>query len=301
MRTTTILRQALEAGEQIVGPGIYDPLSARAVVALGFNGVYLGGFASAAAPLGTLEPLMTMSEQVELARRIAHVVGDVPLIVDGHTGYGDAVHITRAVREFEAAGVAAIHIEDQLFPKRASYHKGLKHMVSLEEMQARIRAACDARRDDDFVIVARTDARGAVGGSLAETIERLQAYAEAGADVLMPMPNGLDEGREVARAIPTTPLMWFAGLGKFAPGDEVHVDTLKELGYLIVTYPIIGLCRALDAVHQLYAPLRERGVVDVDRLDEAYERIMRLIDAPFYYELEAQTTERAVAAVDSPG
>jgi 2-methylisocitrate lyase-like PEP mutase family enzyme len=164
-------------------------------------------------------------------------------------------------------------------------------MVSIEEMQGRIRAACDARRDDDFVIIARTDARGAVGGSLEETIERLDAYADAGADVLMPMPNGLDEGREVARAITAKPLMWFAGLGRFAPGDEVHVNTLKELRYLIVTYPIIGLCRALAAVYELYAPLRERGIVDVDGLDEAYERIMRLIDAPFYYDLEARTTE----------
>ena len=292
MRTTTILRKALESGKQIVGPGIYDPLSAKAVVRLGFNGVYLGGFASSAAPLATLEPLMTMTEQVELARRIAHVIGEVPLIVDGHTGYGDPVHITRAVREFEAAGVAAIHIEDQLFPKRASYHKGLKHMVSVEEMQARIQAAREARTDDDFVIIARTEARAAVGGSLDEVIARLQAYAEAGADVLMPMPNGLDEGRQVAQAIQTTPLMWFAGLGAFAPGDEVHYEELGKLGYQIVTYPIIGLVRAIDAVVRLYSGLKENGVVDVTKLDEGYERIMDLIDAPFFYDMEASTTER---------
>jgi 2-methylisocitrate lyase-like PEP mutase family enzyme len=291
MSTTSVLRDALKTGQQVIGPGIYDPLSAKAVVALGFNGVYLGGFASAAGAFGTLEPLMTMTEQVELARRITHVVGDVPLIVDGHTGYGDAVHITRAVREFEAAGVAAIHIEDQLYPKRASYHKGLKHMVSIDEMQARIQAATDARSDSDFVIIARTEARDAVGGSLDEVIERLQAYAEAGADVLMPMPHGLEEARRVHEAIPGTPLHWFAGMGRFAEGDEIPIDTLNDLNYLIVTYPIIGIVRAIDAVHALYSELKERGVVSVQDLDEGYERIMRLIDAPRFYDIEAHTTE----------
>jgi methylisocitrate lyase len=294
MRSTTVLRRALDAREQIIGPGVYDALSAKAVVSLGFNGVYLGGFASSA-PLGTLEPLMTMTEQVELARRITHVIGDVPLIVDGHTGYGDAVHITRAVREFEAAGVAAIHIEDQLFPKRASYHKGLKHMVSVDDMQGRIRAACDARRDDDFVIVARTEA-AAGGGSIDEVVERLQAYAQAGADVLMPMANGIGEARFAAEALAGKPLFWTAAMGRFAHGDEIHVDVLKELGYLIVTYPIIGLCRAIDAIVDLYAPLRDHGVVTVDGLDTSYERIMELIDAPVFYEIEASTTERPAAA-----
>jgi 2,3-dimethylmalate lyase len=287
----TVLRNALQSGQQTVGPGIYDPLSAKAVVDLGFNGVYLGGFASAAAPLGTLEPLMTMTEQVDLARRIAHVIGDVPLIVDGHTGYGDAVHITRAVQEFEAAGVAAIHIEDQLYPKRVSYHKGLKHMVSIDEMQGRIQAACEARTDSNFVIITRTEAAGGEGG-VAETVERLHAYAEAGADVLMPMANGIEEARRVHEAFPNVPLFWGAGMGRFAEGDEIRVDTLRELNYLIVTYPIIGLVRAIDAIYDLYSELKERGVVSVDGLDEGYERIMRLIDAPYYYDMEARTTEK---------
>ena len=284
------LRKALDARTQLVCPGIYDPLSAKAVVDLGFNGVYLGGFASAAA-LGTLEPLMTMTEQVGLARRIAGVIGEVPLIVDGHTGYGDPVHITRAVREFEAAGVAGIHIEDQLFPKRASYHKGLKHMVSVEEMQERIRAACDARSDKDFVIITRTEAAGGDGG-VEDTIDRLHAYAEAGADVLMPMANGIEEARAVHAAFPAVPLFWGAGMGRFAHGDEIHLDTLHELNYLIVTYPIVGLVRAIDAIYALYGELKERGVVSVDGLDEGYERIMRLVDAPFFYDMEARTTER---------
>ena len=292
MRASTRLRQMIDSGEQFVGPGVYDPLTAKLAADLGFNGVYLGGFASSA-PLVTMEPLMTMTEQVDLARNITKVIGDVPLIVDGHTAYGEPVHVTRAVREFEAAGVAGIHIEDQFFPKRASYHKGLKHMVAVDVMQERIDAALRARRDKDFFIVARTEARGVGGGSLDEVIRRLRAYAEAGADAVMPMPYGAEEGKKVADAIPNTPLMWFAGAGSFAEGAaEVHVDELKDIGYQIVAFPIIGLVRAIEAVYGLYAGIRENGIVNSEGLDEGYERILELIEAPAFYEIEARTTEQ---------
>jgi 2,3-dimethylmalate lyase len=296
MRTTTRLRQMLRDGTQLVAPGIYDALSAKAVVTLGFNGVYLGGFATSAR-LGTMEPLMSMTEQVDQARRVAHVVGDVPLVVDGHTAYGDAVHVTRAVREFEAAGVAAIHIEDQPFPKQVNYHKGANHFppVPVAEMCGRIEAACAARQDDDFVIVARTDARAAAGGSLDEVIDRLGAYREAGADVLMPQAYGGYEAAKVHEALGDAPLFWFGGVGRFG-GDEVHLDELKRLNYLMVAYSITGICLAIDAVVQLYGGLRDNGVVDTEGLDDRYERIMQLIDAHAFYEIEARTTERAANA-----
>ena len=292
MRASTRLRQMIDSGDQFVGPGVYDPLTAKLVKELGFSGVYLGGFASAAT-LATMEPLMTMTEQVGLAANITKMIGDTPLIVDGHTAYGEPVHVTRAVREFEAAGVAGIHIEDQFFPKRASYHKGLKHMVPIEVMQERIDAALRARRDKDFFIIARTEARATAGGSLDEVIKRLQAYAEAGADAVMPMPYGAEEGKKVADAIPNTPLMWFAGAGSFAEGAaEVHVDELKDIGYQIVAFPIIGLVRAIEAVYGLYAGIRENGIVNSEGLDEGYERILELIEAPAFYEIEARTTEQ---------
>jgi len=293
VRTSTRLRQFLRRGEQVVAPGVYDAITAKAVVSLGFNGVYLGGGASAAS-LGVLEPLMTMTEQVALAGRIANGIGDVPLVVDGHTGFGDAVHVVRTVREFEAAGVAGLHLEDQPYPKRVGYHRGIKHMVSVEEMQDRIDVARSARRDPDFVIIARTEARGAVGGSLDEVIERLKAYAAAGADVLMPMPHGAEEARLVAAALPDTPLMWFAGLGAYAPGDEVPVDVLRELGYLIVAYPVVGLARAVGAVLALYGDLKERGVVDIGDLDEVSARINDLVGAPELFEIEEASGREVV-------
>jgi 2-methylisocitrate lyase-like PEP mutase family enzyme len=282
-------------GEQVIAPGTFDVLTAKVVVALGYNGVYLGG-GSTSASLGTIEALMTMSEQIDLARRVAAAIGDIPLIVDGHTGFGNAAHIARAVREFEGAGVAAIHIEDQPFPKRVSYHKGIKHMVSVEEMQERIAVACSARRDPDFVIIARTEARGAAGGSLEQAIERLRAYREAGADMVMPMPHGREEAEQVRNALPDTPLMWFGGMGSYAPGDEVHIDVLKELGYQLVAYPVVGHVRAINAIASLYVGLRESGVVDVEGLDDGTTFINGLIGVPEYYDIEIGASGAATTA-----
>ena len=296
MGGATRLRETLESGAQIVAPGVYDPLTARAVAALGFNGIDLGGFASAAS-LGTMEPLMTMTEQVDIARRVVAAVGDVPVIADAHTGYGDAIHVTRAVHEFEASGVAAIHIEDQVFPKQAAYHQGRKHVVSVEEMQGRIATACRARKDERMMIIARTDARASAGGSLDAAIERLGAYREAGADALMPMPHGREEAKRVRDAFPDTPLVWIAGLGKLVPatwatsdpeaGEELSVDELKELGYDLVLFGVVGLVRAVMSVLDAYTKLRDRGVVDVEGLDQDYPRVLELLDSSLYYDIEA--------------
>jgi 2-methylisocitrate lyase-like PEP mutase family enzyme len=285
MAATRRLRALLEAGKQVVAPGVYDPLSAKAVLSLGFNAVDLGGFASAAT-LGTMEPLLTMTEQVAIAREITHALGDVPVIADGHTGYGDPVHITRAVREFEAAGVAGIHIEDQVFPKKVGYHRGVKQMVAVGEMQRRIDAAIAARRDDDFLIIARTDARTAEGGSLEEVIARSRAYAEAGAGALMPMPHGRAEATAIRDAIPDIPLVWVGALGKFAEGSEIPLDDLRRIGYQMVLVGVIGICCAIDALTELYRGLKDTGIVDVSRLDEQYENIMKLVEAPMHYEIE---------------
>lgn len=288
MRSTTMLRKALDQGEQIVAPGIYDPLSAKAVADLGFRGLSLSGFASSAT-LATMEPVMTMTEQVELARRVADVV-DIPLVVDGHTGFGDAVHITRAVREFERAQVAAIHLEDEVFPKQVGYYKGRKHVVSIEAMQHRIAVACEARQDNDFVIIARSDAASA-GASPDEVLERLAMYSEAGADVIMTLVSSLEEAKQVREAIPDKPLLWTAGL-RHLDGDEVHVDVLKELGFQIVIYPLVGLVSAIDAVVTVYEALMKNGVVDVADFNAGYQRIMELGGSTFFSEIEERDPER---------
>ena len=147
---------------------------------MGFECIALGGYALGAAS-AISEPLMTMTEVVDAARRITWCV-DVPLIVDAATGFGEPLHVMRAVREFERAGVAAIHIEDQIFPKRAHYHRDYReHTVSAEEMIDKVRFACQAREDPDFAIIARTDTMRTEGYE--EGIRRARLYAEAGADL----------------------------------------------------------------------------------------------------------------------
>jgi 2-methylisocitrate lyase-like PEP mutase family enzyme len=281
------LRALLDAGDlPVVAPGAYDALSALAAEAAGFPAVYLGGFATSGA-LGVMEPVMTMTEQVGIARRIAERVA-IPLLVDGHTGYGTEVHIARTVREFERAGVAGIHLEDQAFPKRASYHKGVKGMVSVEEMRERLETALEARADGLFII-ARTEAWG-IDGSIDEVIDRLGRYAEAGADALMPMVNGDDAAVEIRRQLPDATLLWTSGLGRFAPGPEVAVSRLAELRYELVISPLMGLVRAIEAVARTYDDFKASGLVDLDGLDEGYERVMRLIGAHAAYAMEDRAT-----------
>ncbi len=155
-------RDLVATGETIQIAGAHDPLMGRILQRMGFKALSCAGWMTAA-HLVTPEPLLTMTEQVEAARRVANAV-DIPVRADAGTGYGDPIHVMRTVQEFERAGLAAIHIEDQVFPKRASYHRGLEHVVELDEFLRRLEFALKARRDQDFTIFARTDA-GNVNGS----------------------------------------------------------------------------------------------------------------------------------------
>src|SRR5207237_5290638 len=152
MRATTRLRELLSGPELLVAPGAYDALSARLITQAGFQAVYMTGFGTAASVLGQPDVgLLTMSEMVSRAAALAAVVGDVPLIADADTGYGNPINVRRTVREYERAGVAAVHIEDQVWPKKCGHMAG-KQVISVDEMVKKFRAAADARQDPDFVI-----------------------------------------------------------------------------------------------------------------------------------------------------
>ncbi|MGW5360950.1 isocitrate lyase/PEP mutase family protein [Actinopolymorpha pittospori] len=181
MKRTTRLRQLLNDPKILVAPGVYDGAGARLVQALGFQAGYLSGYQTSASVLGQPDVgYLTMTQMVARVAAMSEVV-DLPLIADGDTGYGNPLNVRLAVREYERAGAAAIHVEDQTFPKRCGHMLG-RDVIDREEMVQKIRAAVDARRDPDFVIIARTDARTTRG--LAEAMERGAAYHEAGADVL---------------------------------------------------------------------------------------------------------------------
>ncbi|HET6873168.1 MAG TPA: isocitrate lyase/PEP mutase family protein, partial [Acidimicrobiales bacterium] len=197
------LRRLLAGDGPVVAPGAYDALSARLIEDAGFPAVYMTGFGTAASLLGRPDiGLVSSSEMIDHARRIAGCVA-VPVIADADTGYGNPINVLRTVREYERAGVAGIHLEDQVMPKRCGHLTG-KVLVPVEEMTAKIRAAVAARSDPDFVLIARTDARAVEG--LDAAIRRASSYLEAGADVLfVEAPESEDEVETIART--------FAGAG----------------------------------------------------------------------------------------
>src|SRR2546429_1222091 len=241
MLNTARLRELLVRRGLLVAPGAYDALSARLIAQAGFPAVYMTGFGTAASVLGQPDVgLLTMSEMVSRAAALATVVGDRPLIADADTGYGNPINVRRTVREYEQAGVAAIHIDDQVWPKKCGPVEG-KQVISVDEMVQKIRAAVDARQDPDFVIIARTDANAVYG--LEDALRRGRAYREAGADVIfIEAPRSIEELRAIARAFPDVPLLYnWAESGKtpLLPLEEIHA-----LGFKLVIFPVSMLFAA---------------------------------------------------------
>lgn len=232
MKKTARLRQLIDRKEILIAPGTYDPLMAKIIDHAGFEAVYMTGAGVAQSTLAMPDlGLVTLTEMAERARRIADATG-LPVIADADNGYGNALNVMRTVREYERAGVAGIHIEDQTFPKRCGHFSG-KTVIPREEMVGKLKAALDARQDPDFIIIARTDARTAV--SLEDAIERGQAYAEVGADVIfVESPKSEQELAQVAHSInrPLLANMVEHGLTPLLSGPE-----LQQLGFSVVIFP----------------------------------------------------------------
>jgi 2-methylisocitrate lyase-like PEP mutase family enzyme len=249
------LRALLESGQTIVAPGAFDPLAARLVEEAGFPAVYMTGFGTSAALIGRPDVgLLTMTEMVGNAGRIAACV-DIPVIADADTGYGNPLNVIRTVGAYEAAGVAGIHIEDQVAPKKCGHMDG-KQVIGAQEMAEKVRAAAEARTQPEFVIIARTDARAVEG--LAAAIERGRLYRAAGADVLfIEAVVSEAEAEEVASAFPDVPLLfnWAEG-GKTPP---IGLDRLTELGYQIVIFPIGTLLAATAAMRRILREIAQAG------------------------------------------
>ncbi|MGH3193643.1 MAG: isocitrate lyase/PEP mutase family protein [Streptosporangiaceae bacterium] len=249
------LRALLDSGETIVAPGAFDPLSARLVEEAGFPAVYMTGFGTSAALIGRPDVgLLTMTEMAGNAGRMAACV-DIPVIADADTGYGNPLNVIRTVGAYEAAGVAGIHIEDQVAPKKCGHMEG-KLVIPAEEMAEKVRAAVDARAQPEFVIIARTDARASDG--LERALERGRMYREAGADVLfIEALTSEAEAEEAVRAFPGVPLLfnWAEG-GKTPP---IGLDRLKELGYRIVIFPIGTLLAATGAMRRILQEIARAG------------------------------------------
>ena len=232
MRKTTQLRRLIEREPILIAPGAYDPYLARCVELAGFEAVYMTGAGVSHSGLGMPDlGLLTFTEMAERAARIADAVA-IPLFADADTGYGNALNVQRTVRAYERAGVAGLHIEDQELPKKCG-HFDDKRVIPLPEMLGKLKAALDARVDPDFILIARTDARTAIG--LPEAIERGQAFAEVGVDmVFVESPKSEDELAQVGAAInkPLLANMVETGLTPILPAAR-----LQALGFSAAIYP----------------------------------------------------------------
>ena len=249
------LGELLRGREPILAPGAYDALTARLIEQAGFPAIYMTGFGTSASLLGRPDTgLLTMSQMVDNARRIAQAV-DVPVIADADTGYGNPLNVIRTVQEYELAGVAAIHIEDQVTPKKCG-HMENKQVIPAAEMAEKIHAAVEARSSPDFLIIARTDARAVEG--LEGALRRARAYHEAGADILfVEAPQNEQEVAQIGRAFPGVPLLfnWAEG-GKTPP---MPLERLKDFGYRIVIFPISTLLTTAKAIRAALAEIKTNG------------------------------------------
>ena len=254
MRKTTLFKKLMLDKEILVMPGCHDALSAKIIEKVGFKAVTMGGYAASAASLAKPDvSILSLTENVAIVRNIVQAV-DLPLFVDGDTGHGNVTNVQRTIREFENAGVAGLFIEDQVFPKRCGHMEG-KQIISAMEMVAKLKAAVDARVDQDLVIMARTDAIAVCG--IDEAIERSNLYKEAGADLIfVEAPTSLEEMKRINERIdaPTLAIQIEGGKTPLLTTKE-----LEELGFSIVVYPNATVYATAWALKELWEGLMREG------------------------------------------
>ena len=272
----------------VLAPGCYDALGARLIEEAGFSAAYMTGFGSAASHLGRPDVgLMSLPEMVDNAHRIAEAV-DIPVIADADTGYGNPINVIRTVREYEAAGVSAIHLEDQVMPKKCGHMEG-KVVVPVGEMAAKVAAAVAARRSPDFLIIARTDARAVEG--LDAALARARVYRDAGADMLfVEAPQSEAEIEAVARALPDVPLLFNYAEGGKTPA--VSHAFLRDLGFKLVIFPLTVLLAATGAIRSALARVKADGTpLDLVPSLTGFGEFLEFIGLPEIRELESRFAE----------
>jgi len=263
--------RAAWASPPLAVPGVFNALVARMAERLGHRAVYLSGGALSAAAGVPDVGLLTLTEFVEEARRIAQATA-LPLLCDADTGFGEALNVERTVRLFEGAGAAGIHLEDQQLPKRCGHLSG-KALVTPDEMAAKLRAAAAARRDPDFVIIARTDARGVNG--FEDAVRRARLYLSAGADAIF--PEALESAEEFAAFAREVPAVLLANNTEFGRSPNLDQAALAAMGYRMVLYPLTAFRVALRAAQETLGQLLNLG--------HQREAIPRMLTRAELYEL----------------
>ncbi len=287
------VRALLQRDQVLVTPGVYDGLTAKLAERAGFEVVYLTGagvsyMSLAKGDLG----FIGLAEMVEHARQLVRAVS-VPVLADADTGYGNVVNVVYTVQEFERAGVAGIQLEDQPLPKKCAYYHGLQ-VVPTEEMVAKLRAACDARRDPSFVIIARTDAKAAVG--IAEAVRRIKAYEAAGADVVfVESVETVEEMRAITRAV-SVPAM--VSMVEGSPTPLMDLKDLQAVGYRMVIFPNSVARAVAFAAADVLTTIRSQGTTGgyLDRM-LSYAQLSELVGVPEDRALEARYTSPPVPGI----
>jgi 2,3-dimethylmalate lyase len=268
METTARLRELINGSEMLVAPFVYDGLQAKIAERTGFKAVYMTGFGTAAARGFPDLGLLTMTEMVQNVRAIAHAV-KVPVICDADTGYGNPVNVWRTVREYEEAGAAALHIEDQVFPKRCGFLQG-KQVIAMEDMLPKVRAACDARRDRNFVIIARSDALAVNGWD--DVVRRCRAYREAGADLIfVDGIRTLEDLKNYAAKLGDLPLLYNGAL--------LPVDDLAGYGFKL-TIHTSSLMAAYVGFRDALRQLKDTGKLDLPITGSLFAELIELLGVP---------------------
>lgn len=287
-------RELVAAKETLVMPGAYDALSVKIIESVGFQAAAAGGYAALGSMLAEAD--MGQSNMRDMANHYARVCGavDIPVLVDADTGFGGVHNVRNMVRAFEDAGAAAFIISDQVFPNRCAYIPG-KQVVTVEEMLSKLKAALDARRDESFVIIARTDCASVLGADAA--IERAQMFAEIGADMVK--PQQLDTREEIQRILREVPKPFSATLSQAAGKHPLDLDDFRELGVPAVSLPSTALFAAVYGVRKVMEGVKRTGSMravqgDVAKLEEYYD----LVGLPAMAKREAAYAAAAQTVVD---
>ncbi len=273
-------------------PSVYDPMGARLVEQSGFQATYVGGYVSGASKAIT-EPLLTLTEQVEIASEVASSV-TIPVLADAGAGFGEPLHTRRTVKEFITSGLAGIHIEDQLFPKRAHYHKNMVHAITPTEFKDKIEFACKTRDElePDFLIIARTDTCRELG--LKEAISRINIAAEVGADMGLLFPRTKEEAIEAVRQS-KIPLVYVQSRGNRDNRPLFSRSELEGMGYAMCIDAQIMLLVAFDAQRRMLSELKNTGdfsLLSQESNIQIRQEIEDIINLEEYYKIEKSTVEK---------
>ncbi len=294
------LRAAVQQGRFVVAPGVFDLISAKIADGFGFDALYATGFGTVASNLGVADVgIATYSDMISRFGQMAQSV-KTPLVADADTGYGGLLNVRQTVRGYEAAGVTAIQIEDQELPKKCGHTPG-RRVIPAEEMVLKIEVAIESRRSQDFLVIARTDARTSLG--LDEAIRRGRLYAKAGADIVfVESPESEDELRQIGEAI-DAPLL--ANMVEGGRTPIIPAQRLAALGFAIAIYPAVGFLAAAAALERVYSHLMRHGdsTALADTESYGFGRICELLGFPDAWEFERKWSERAasIGCIDNDG